>query len=103
VEADPAVRWRCAVSQHRPVGTTISCRAGAVDAGRYRVTITIEDSSVAHTSTETLAVAGLPSLLSYRSTQSVILKDGQSIEYATATDPTSGDVVKADVELTVLK
>ena len=61
-----------------------------LDAGRYRVTIEVDDMSVARTANETVAVAGLPSYLSYESTQAVILRDGQSVEYATATDPTNG-------------
>ena len=42
-------------------------------------------------------------LLLYKSTQAVILRDGQPVEHATATDRTSGDAIKAEVKLTVLK
>jgi hypothetical protein len=75
---------------YHPIGTTIDCRVAPLDAGRYRVTIEVDDMSVARTANETVAVAGLPSYLSYESTQAVILRDGQSVEYATATDPTNG-------------
>jgi hypothetical protein len=44
-----------------------------------------------------------PWLQSFRSSQTLILKDCQTTQYTTATDKVSGEVVKIDVTLTVVK
>jgi hypothetical protein len=45
----------------------------------------------------------VPTFRSFRSSNVVVLKDGQSTEFAAATDKISGEVVKVDVTLTVVK
>jgi hypothetical protein len=44
-----------------------------------------------------------PWFQSFRTNQTMILKDGQTTQYTTAADNVSGEVVKIDMTLTVVK
>jgi Bacterial type II and III secretion system protein len=87
--------------QYRDVGTSIDCTATPLEDGRYKLDLTVEDSSIE-------AGAGgantpHPSFRSFRTNDSMLLRDGQSAQYSTATDKVSGEVWKVDVTLTVVK
>jgi len=88
--------------QYRDVGTSIDCVATALDDGRFKLNLTVEDSSV-----ETGAGSGSnsthPAFRSFRTSDTVLLRDGQSAQYSTATDRVSGDVLKVDVTVNVVK
>jgi hypothetical protein len=47
--------------------------------------------------------AGLPLFRNFSSSFALLLKDGQSATYTSAVDPVSGETIKVDVTLTVLK
>ncbi len=91
---------------YKDVGTNIECTATTIDAGRFRLDLTLEDSSV-YTDDQAAAnntrVSTPPWLRAFRSSQALLLKDGQTTQYTTATDKTNGEVVKVDVTLTVVK
>jgi hypothetical protein len=92
--------------QYKSVGTNIDCSAHTLPDGRFQLDITVDHSSVyaADRADGTPGLMGsVPSFLSFASTNSVILKDGQSMQYTTATDKSTGEVTKVDVTLTVLK
>ena len=92
--------------QYKDVGTNIDCNASTSDNTHFRLAITIEDSSVIAGEQEALQqglAKGNASFRSFRSTESLLLKDGQSLQFTTATDKVTGDVVKVDVTLTVVK
>jgi hypothetical protein len=90
--------------QYKNVGTNIDCRAHAVDGGRYRLELTVEHSSVYVPDEATRsAVDRSPLFRTFRSGFVPVLRDGESQQYTTATDPISGEVVKIDVTLTALK
>jgi Flp pilus assembly secretin CpaC len=92
---------------YRPVGTNIDCWATALDDGRYSVNIGLEDSSVYSEDQEVrgLSKAGSdqPSFNTFKANETVILRDGQSSQFTSATDKITGQVIKVDVTLTVLK
>ena len=91
---------------YRNVGTSIDCSASSLEGGRFSVNIVLDDSSVyaEGESSGGLAKAGdQPSFNTFRATETVILKDGQSSQYTTAADKITGQVVKVDLTLTVLK
>jgi Flp pilus assembly secretin CpaC len=92
---------------YRPVGTNIDCWATALDEGRYSVNIGLEDSSVYSEDQEVrgLSKAGSdqPSFNTFKANETVILRDGQSSQFTSATDKITGQVIKVDVTLTVLK
>ena len=93
--------------QYQDVGTSIDCSVStAQDDGRFELEITIDDSSVygdAPTTTDNKPAAGNPSFRSFRASDSMVLRDGQTSQFTTATDKVSGEIVKVDVTLNVVK
>jgi len=88
--------------QYRDVGTSIDCVAVGLDEGRYRLEITIEDSSI-DTGPGNSADMSHPTFRSFRTQDAVVLRDGQAAQSFTATDKVSGDVWKVDLTLSVVK
>jgi len=93
--------------QYQDVGTSIDCSVSTVqDDGRFRLEITIEDSSVygdPPNPTDNKPAPGNPSFRSFKATDSMVLRDGQTSQFTTATDKVSGEIVKVDVTLSVVK
>jgi len=93
--------------QYQDVGTDIDCYVSSVqDDGRYRIEITLSDTSVygdGPTATDNRPAPGNPSFRSFRATDSMVLRDGQTAQFTTATDKVSGEIVKVDVTLTAVK
>ena len=94
---------------YRSIGTNIDCTAVSAGDGQYQVHITLDDSSVHYDARDGTAgrpstsVAGAPSFRSLKLNFSILLKDGQTAQYSSATDPLSGEVVRVDATLNVLK
>jgi len=90
--------------QYQDVGTNIDCAVWAMADGRFRVEVSIDDSSVYPDEKDTPGVVrGSPSFRSFRASDAMLLKDGATGQFTTATDKVSGEVVKVDVTLTVVK
>lgn len=93
-----------ATHQYRNVGINIDCRAYTMDDGRYALEGTVEQSSL-YTPAERTGT-GLPDLPLFRTFSSAInatLRDGQSATIVAATDPVSGETVRIDVSLNVIR
>lgn len=88
---------------YKDVGTTIRSAATTMDGGRFKLELAVEDASVYPESKIPADGARGPWLQSFRSSQTLILKDGQTTQYTTATDKVSGEVMKIDVTLTVVR
>ena len=93
---------------YKDLGTNIDCQAQDSTGGMYNLAITISDSSVQLESLEGSAtkkatVSDVPAFRAFNATFSMLLRDGQTMQYASATDSVSGEVVKIDVTLNVLK
>ena len=90
--------------QYQDVGTNIDCQATALDDGRFQIQLTVDDSSVYPDEKAPVAGAsGNPSFRSFRATDAMVLKDGQTAQFTTATDKITGESVRVDVTLTVVK
>jgi len=90
--------------QYRDIGINIDCTAASLDDGRFRLELSIDDSSVyGDESPATKLVQGAPSFRSFRIIEQVVLKDGQSREFIAATDKVNGEVTKVEVSLSVVK
>jgi len=90
--------------QYQDVGTNIDCFASVLDDGRFKLDISIDDSSVYPEDKDARgATAGLPSFRSFRASDSMILKDGGTAQFTAATDKVSGEIVRVDVTLNVVK
>ena len=93
---------------YRDVGTNIDCQAQEAPGGTYNLAITISDSSVQLESQEGSAtkkatVSDVPAFRAFNASFNMLLRDGQTVQYASATDSVTGEVVKIDVTLNVLK
>ena len=87
---------------YRNLGTNIDCSASALGDGTYRLMLSVEDSQVFR-GTATQVDGPRASFQNFRATNQPILRDGQSVQFAVATDKASGEVVKLDVTLNVVK
>jgi hypothetical protein len=88
------------------VGMNIDAGAIALEDGRFEVTITINESSVVTDPQDLKATPGTgdyPVFRSYQSTNTFFVKDGQTVQFTAATDRVSGEVVRVEVKLTVVK
>lgn len=97
--------------QYRNVGTNIDCWAEDRGDGLYQLALTVENSSI-YTATESRTAVGLsdaglapdrPLFRTFNVTLNPTLRDGQSVQAVASTDPVSGEVVKIDVTLSVVK
>ena len=94
---------------YRSIGTNIDVICTNVDgtptARQYRITLTIDENSIyADDVAPALSkTTGAPAFRSFKSTNTFSLRDGQSIEYAAATDRLSGEVYRVTVKMTVIK
>lgn len=93
---------------YQDVGTNIDCYALSTDDGRFRIEITIQDTSVysdakSNPQGEPPTLKDVPTFRTFTSSQTLILKDGQTTQFTSATDRVSGEVTKVDVTLTVVK
>lgn len=87
------------------VGTNIDCFAHTTEDGRFQVNLTIEDSSVYQNVEGAVAptAAGRPVMRSFRSANTLVLRDGQARQFSAATDRVNGEVVRIEVTLRVVK
>ncbi len=95
-------------AERHAVGTNIDCTAFSQGDGRFELRVRIEETTIYaeygdqnHTP-ENVPGAQHPVFRSFRSVNTVILKDGGSARFTTATDRISGETVQAEVTLTVL-
>jgi glucose/arabinose dehydrogenase len=97
----------------KDVGTNIDCWAeNGQERGVYRLNMTVSDTSAIPASSLSFVKAGegqqrgeLPVFVfrNFTSTFNVLLRDGQTGQFTSATDPVSGEVLKIDATLNVLK
>lgn len=87
---------------YKDVGTNIDCTVTAFDGGRFKLDVTLEDSSVDIAPTSG-ATNTHPAFRSFRTSDTMMLRDGGSSQFSTATDKVSSDVWKVDVTLNVVK
>jgi hypothetical protein len=89
---------------YKNVGTSIDCTAKALEDGRYRLDLTVDDSSMAADDQNPAFAKGLPQFRSLVvAGETAVLRDGQTMQLVTAADKVSGEVVKIDVTLNVVK
>ena len=89
---------------YKNVGTNIDCHADAVDDGRFNIDIRAEQSSVGTTAdTLTAVAADVPFFRTFNASFNALLRDGQTATHVVATDPVSGESVKLEVGVTVVR
>ena len=90
---------------YRSIGTNIDCAARTIEEGVYKLDLAVEDSSVFLAEKPVTGMQGVPapSVRRFTSSFNLLLRDGQTVQHTTATDPVSGEVLRVEVTLTVLK
>jgi Bacterial type II and III secretion system protein len=98
--------------QYRNVGTNIDCGAFDKGDGRYQLNISVENSSAlafekGPSSGNPPPVeggpTGVPLFRSFNTSFDLLLRDGQSLQTVASTDPVTGEVVKIDVTMNVVR
>jgi len=98
--------------QYLDVGTNIDCAAVDLENGQFSLDLSVEHSSVAISAPDGKATDWRPGepnpgpqplIRSFRDDLDLIMRDGQTMEGSSATDPATGHVLKIDVTLNVLK
>ena len=76
-----------------------------VEPGAFKMDINVTDSSVAMSNQiqGSPAVAGAPMFRNFSTNGSVVLRDGQTSQLTTAADPITGEIMRVDVTLSVIK
>ena len=98
--------------QYRNVGTSIDCTASERGNGLFLLHLSVDSSSVyanapgssplSSTDMQVLA-SDKPFFRSFNVSLDPVLRDGQSVQTVASTDPVTGEVVKIDVTLNVVK
>jgi hypothetical protein len=93
---------------YRDVGTNIDCQATDVGNGLFNLVITVDDSTIhldrsPESADEKKILRDIPAFRSFRASFAILLREGQTMQYASATDPISGEVMRIDVMLSLAK
>lgn len=90
---------------YRDVGLFIDAQAYAVEPGLFRIDVTVSDSTIIPSGQIQGApsFANAPVFRNLTTHNSVMLRDGQTTQLSTAADPMSGEIMRVDVTLTVVK
>lgn len=91
--------------QYHPTGTSIDCGATRLPDGRYRLQLSVSDTSIV-SSERVDAAAGASTGVAFRTlsvTNTLYVRDGQTLPFSVGTDRITGETLRADVTLTVLK
>jgi type II secretory pathway component GspD/PulD (secretin) len=91
---------------YRNIGTNIDVTAASMEDDRYRIIITIEETSVypqgEAAKNDTNVLSSPPAFRRLSSANTLALRHGQSVEYTAATDRLTGEIAKVSVKLTVV-
>ena len=91
---------------YRAVGTNIDCTATFDESvpNVFQLSLTVTDSSLGLDGEKRSGlVPDVPSFRNFNSSFTALLRDGQTMQYTSATDPVSGEVMKIDVTAAVMK
>ena len=91
---------------YRSVGTNIDCGATFDEAvpGLFQLAVTVSDSSLGlDTPKGGAAAPNVPSFRNFNSAFTALLREGQTMQYTSATDPVTGEVMKIDITAAVMK
>ncbi|HEV2305352.1 MAG TPA: hypothetical protein VGR93_07535 [Candidatus Acidoferrales bacterium] len=96
-------------TRYLDVGTDIDCRASTLDNGSYELSIGVNRSSIYTASKEQAGseqirpLPDTPVTRNFNSRFDISLRDGETREGTSATDPLNGNILKITVTLHVLK
>jgi hypothetical protein len=91
------------------VGTNIDCGVKSAEDGRFSLFMVFERSALypgnspGDEKIEVIRPNGMPLIRQFRSSENLVLKDGQTVESTLSTDPLNGRVIKLSVTINVQK
>lgn len=88
---------------YEEVGTSIDCSSRPLPDGRFEMTISVSDSAVTTAQNVEGERSALPVIRTFRATNNLVLRDGQTRQFTAAADRITGEVVRVDVTLRVAK
>jgi hypothetical protein len=88
---------------YQEIGTNVDCKVQGLIDGLYEVTISVEDNSIAPTPEGATSSGEPPVFRTFQASNTLLLKDGQTRQFTAATDRVTGEVVRIEVTLTVVK
>jgi len=100
-----AVETTKAVTEYRNIGTSIDSSVSRVDDSTYRVYVNVNDSSLfsAEPGKVPSGIADPAAFRTFSTQNSLPMKDGQTRLFGVATDKVTGETLKIEVKLTILK
>jgi hypothetical protein len=97
-------------TEYRYVGTQVDCRAhvgaSAAEEGRFWIYVSVSDSSVYTGDSDPKAALKVSDPMAFRSftmNNEMLMRDGQTLQFATATDKVTGETIRVDVTMSVVK
>ena len=89
---------------YQEIGTNIDCSARPLGDGRFAVSISVGERSVVQGAPNAFGTTqGAPVIRNFSATNNVVLRDGQTRQFTAAADRVTGEVMKVDVTLKVVK
>jgi hypothetical protein len=91
---------------YRHVGTSIDVWAHVQDDGRYDVTLRLNDSSIFTADQEGRGAIKLADPMAFRTfstSNTLTMRDGQTLQFAVATDKITGETIKVEVTINTVK
>jgi hypothetical protein len=86
--------------EYRDVGTNIDTRARRLADGRFELFVSVEEEAIA---TPQGTAGTLPVIRTFKTSNTLMLRDGQTRQFTAAADRITGEVVRVDVTLKVAK
>lgn len=85
---------------YKTLGTNIRIAARPADEGKYNLVVSVNDSQVDKAKTPNQPA---PSFQTFRAENRLTMRDGQTMQYTVATDAVTGQIVKLDVTMNIVK
>ena len=93
--------------EYRYVGTSIDCRASAnTEVGQYSIQVDVQDSSVYTADPDPKAALKVADPMAFRTfsmSNRMTMRDGQTLQFGNATDKVTGETIRVDVTVNVVK
>jgi hypothetical protein len=92
-----------AVTYHQ-IGSNIAFTATAAGDDRYLLRLSVQESSVLPDKSTTVpSTSNVPAFAEFTVTSSVVIRDGETVQFTSGANPLTGQVTKIDISLKVLK